>query len=322
MKRREFMGAMAASAAATFHQTLWPRTAAAIDTPASTARLPRRPLGKSGLTLPVIGFSGLVARDNSPEAVDRAVHESLEMGIDFFDTAASYGDSEPMLAPVLKPLREKIILATKTRERSREGAEAEFNRSCEILGTDHFDMFLVHGIQHLDRDVDPAFAEGGAMSFLLEKKKAEQIRLLGFSAHSTEAALAAMDRYDFDFFYFPISYVPWMKADFGPAVLAKAEEKGIPCIALKALARQRWPEGTPREQRCAKCWYQPIEEPDEASLALRWSLSQNVVSILPPGDEALYRKALALRDCLDPITAEETARLEAMTEDTNPLFPR
>lgn len=318
MKRREFMGAMAASAAVAIRYSVWPSSVSAID----GAALPRRPLGKSGLSLPVIGFSGLVARDNTPLAVDHAVHESLEMGIDFFDTAASYGDSEPMLAPVLKPLRDKIILATKTRERSREGAEAEFNRSCEILGTDHFDMFLVHGIQHVDRDVDAAFAEDGAMSFLLEKKKAGQIRLLGFSSHSTESALAAMDRYDFDFFYFPISYVPWIKADFGPAVLAKAEENGIPCIALKALARQRWPEGTPREERCAKCWYQPIEEAEEASLALRWSLSQNVVSILPPGDEDLYRKALALRGNLSPITPEETARLEAMAGDMDPLFPR
>jgi len=318
MKRRTFIGALAASAA-------WMAggmTGTAGERAGATNVLPRRPLGRTGLTLPVIGFSGLVGRDNTPEAVDRVVGESLDMGIDFFDTAASYGDSEVMLAPVLRHRRKDIILATKTRLRTREGAEAEFRKSCEILGTDYFDMYLFHGIQHLDRDVDPAFAAGGAMEFFIEKKKSGQIRFLGFSAHSTEAALAAMDRYDYDFFYFPVSYVSYFAGNFGPTVLAKAREKGVPFLSLKAMARQRWPESVPREERCAKCWYQPIEDPEEGSLALRWALSQHVVSVLPPGDEDLYRKTLALSDNLAPITPEETERLKAMAANMNPLFPR
>lgn len=318
MKRREFMSSVAASAAWMLTSKAW-QPAHAVTT---SAILPRRPLGTTGITLPIFGFSGLVARDNSPGGVDRAVAESLELGIDYFDTAASYGNSETMLAPVLKPRRNDVILATKTRERTRDGAAEEFRRSCEILGTDYFDMFLVHGIQDVAKDVDAAFAPGGAMEFLLDKKKEGSIRLLGFSSHSTESALAAMDRYDFDFFYFPVNYVSYYKGNFGPEVLATAKQKGIPCVALKALARQHWPESVPKESRCKKCWYQPIDDPHEASLALRWSLSQGVVSILPPGNEELYDRALALRDNLDPITPEETAALQAMANDQTPLFPR
>lgn len=316
MRRREFIGTLAASTAWLASGAAWSSTAAALST------LPKRPLGKTGVDLSVIGFGGLVARDNTPEATERAVAESIEMGINFFDTAASYGDSEVMLAPVLKSRRNEIILATKTRERTREGAAAEFARSCEILGTPYFDMFLVHGIQHVDTDVEPAFAAGGAMEFLLEKKKSGEIRLLGFSAHSTEAALRAMDLYDFDFFYFPVNYSAYFKGDFGPAVLARAAEQELPCVALKALARQKWPEGTPREARCPKCWYQPIEDPEEASLALRWALSQDVVSILPPGDADLYRRALELRGDLRPITPAETDHLRMLARDQAPLFPR
>ena len=316
MKRREFIGSLAGSAAAVATGSAWPETSSSLKA------LPRRPLGKTGITLPVIGFSGIVARDNTPEGVDRIVGKSLDMGIDFYDIAASYGNSEEMLAPALKPRRGDIILATKTRERTREAAEAEFNRSCEILGTDYFDMYLVHGIQHVDRDVDAAFAEGGVMEFVLEKQREGRIRFLGFSSHSTESALAALDRHDFDFFYFPISYVSYMKGDFGPAVLAKAAEREVPCISLKAMARQRWPEGTPRGEQCAKCWYQPIEDDEEASLAVRWALSQPVASILPPGEERLYRKALELSSNLSPITPEETQILAALAEDMSPLFPR
>lgn len=321
MNRREFIAKAAISAAWLATGATWPRSSAALET-AGARTLPKRSLGKSGVELSVIGFSGIVARDNTPEAVERAVRDSLDAGVNYFDVAASYGNSETMLAPALKPFRKDIVLATKTRERSREGAQRELAQSCEILGTDYFDMYLVHGIQHVDKDVDPAFAAGGAMEFLLERKKAGQIRLLGFSAHSNEAALAAMDRHDFDFFYYPVSYAPWMKADFGPSVLAHAQEKGIPCVALKALARQKWPEGTPPEARQGKRWYQPVESREEASLAVRWALSQPIVSILPPGDEQLYRAALSLRDNLDPISRNESEFLAKLTSDMSPLFPR
>ena len=314
MKRREFMSRLALSAAVLGGTAAWPEDHAGM--------LPKRALGKTGLSLSVIGFSGLVARDSTPDAVDRIVGESLDRGVNFFDAAASYGNTETMLAPVLRARRKDILLASKTRERTRAGAEADFDRSRERYGTDGFDLYLVHGIQKVDKDVDAAFAAGGAMEFLLEKQREGAIRCLGFSAHSTEAALAALERHPFDFFYFPVSYVPYLKADFGPAVLAKAAEKGVPCISLKSMARQRWPEDAPKEGRCAKCWYQPIEDDDEASLAIRWALSQSVVSILPPGEEHYYRKALELSGKLSPVTPEETRRLEELAAGMIPLFPR
>jgi len=318
MKRREFVGAMAASATWLASGQAWP----AIPEHVLTGPLPKRALGKTGLDLSVIGFGGIVARDNSPPEIDRVVGESVDLGINFFDTAASYGNSEEMMAPVIKARRKDIILATKTRQRTRAGAEEEFARSCELLGTDYFDMFLVHAIQHVDQDVEAAFAPGGAMEFLLERKQAGQIRHLGFSSHSTESAVLAMDLYDFDFFYFPVSYVAYYEGNFGPEVLAKAREKQVPCVALKALARQFWPDDVPQEERCHRCWYQPIDDPAEGSLALRWALSQGVVSILPPGHPDFYAQALTLRHDLRPITPEETAQLQAMAKGKRPMFPR
>jgi predicted aldo/keto reductase-like oxidoreductase len=316
MKRRTFLKHLTVAAASVATRGAWPVPAL------PSASIPKRALGKTGIQLPVIGFSGLVARDNTPEAVDRAVGESLDLGINYFDMAASYGNAEAMLSPVLRPRRKDIILSTKTRERTREGAQAQFRQSCELLGTDYFDLYLVHGIQRVDKDVEPAFATGGAMEFCLDAKKSGQIRLLGFSAHSTEAALLAMERYTFDFFYFPVSYAPWYKSNFGVEVLAKARERGIPCIALKALARQHWPQDVPKETRCDKCWYQPIDDPAEAALAVRWAFSQDVVSILPPGNEQRYRAALGLAANLAPPTPAEAEHLKSLAATMTPLFPR
>jgi hypothetical protein len=131
-----------------------------------------------------------------------------------------------------------------------------------------------------------------------------------------------MNRWDFDFFYFPVSYVTHYKSGFGPAALDAAEATGTPCISLKAMARQRWPKTVPRADRCSGCWYQPIDDPEEGSLALRWALSRPVTAVLPPAPEDYYVRTLALSGNLAPITDEESRRLKAMAQDKLPLFPR
>ncbi|MFA7693173.1 MAG: aldo/keto reductase [Candidatus Hydrogenedentes bacterium] len=316
MKRRSFINTVAGSAAILLSSSC------SRSRPATTT-LAQRPLGKTGLKLSTIGFSGLVARNRDPESVERVVHESLEQGVNFFDGAASYGNTEEKLAPVLRPLRDKIILSSKTRERAAEEAEKDFAQSCSIYHTDYFDLYLIHGIQDVEKDVNAAFNPGGVMDWALKKKEQGDIRFLGFSAHSTEAALAAMERYTFDFFYFPVSYVPALKAGFGPNVLQYAHEKELPCIALKAMARQKWSEENPQPAEHPGRWYEPIEEAGEARLALRWTFSQQgVVSMLPPGEEGCYRLALSLAHDLPPITPQETKTLERMAEPMHPLFPR
>src|SRR5207253_6320252 len=125
------------------------------------------------------------------------------------------------------------------------------------------------------------------------------IRYSGFSAHSAEAALAAMDRFDFDSILFPTNYVNYFQANFGPQVVARAEQKGIGRLALKALARTPWAEGQARS--FAKTWYEPITDPREAELALRFTLSQPITAAIPPGEEPLFRRALDIADRYRPL---------------------
>ena len=68
-------------------------------------------------------------------------------------------------------------------------------------------------------------------------KKAGKIRFIGFSAHSVEAALALMGRFEFDTILFPINFATWHAGNFGPQVLAKAQEKKMGILALKAMAK-------------------------------------------------------------------------------------
>ena len=282
--------------------------------------LPRRPYGKAGIQLSIIGFGGIVVGGAEPAHAARVVAEAFERGINYFDVAPSYGDAEEKLGPALAPYRKKVFLACKTGKRDAEGARAELEQSFRRLRTDYFDLYQLHAITDVDKDVDAAFAKGGVMELLIERKKAGQIRHLGFSAHSAPAALAAMARFDFDSILFPVNFTNWFAGGFGPQIMDKAQSKNVSRLALKMLARQQWPKDDPHRQDYRKAWYQPLTDPREQELALRFTLSQPITAAIPPGEESLWRQALDLATAFRPITPAETAELKSLATKLNPIF--
>ena len=283
-------------------------------------QIPKRPYGNTGVKLSVIGFGGIVVMNAEQSVANEVVAGAVERGVNYFDVAPSYGDAELKLGPALEPYRKDVFLACKTTERTKEGARVEFKQSLKNMRTDHFDLYQLHAITDVKDDVDVAFAKGGAMEVALEAKKNGQIRYLGFSAHSHEAALAAIDRYDFDSILFPINFATFYKGKFGPAVIERAKEKSMAILALKSMARQRWPESDPLKEKYSKCWYQPVIDPDDVRLALSFTLSQPITALIPPGEEELFKLALDTVADYKPLTAEENEKLIAMASGLNPIF--
>jgi len=165
-----------------------------------------------------------------------------------------------------------------------------------------------------------AFAKGGAMEAFLEAKKQGRIRYVGFSAHSEEAALAAMERYDFDSILFPVNFATFYKGSFGPRVMEVAKSKGVARLALKAMAKQQWPKDDPMREQYSKCWYQPLTNRDETKLALYFTLSQPITAVIPPGEESLFRVAMELAMGLRPVSQQEKQTLQQMAQSLNPVF--
>lgn len=286
-------------------------------------RLARRAYGKTGIQLSIIGFPGFAMRDMTAgrqEHVNRLVAESIERGVNYFDVAASYGNAEAVVGPALGPYRKNVFLSSKTGKRTAEGAAAELKRSFELLKTDYLDLYNLHHISDVTKDVDAAFGKGGAMEVLLQARKEGRVRHLGFSAHSAEAALAAMDRYDFDSAIFPINFACMIKGKFGPQIIERCKQKGVAMLALKAMARQQWQKNDPKRSTFPICWYEPLTQVHEAELGLRYSLSQPIVAALPPSNERMYRLAMALGMDFEPITPEQTQSLESIAKDLNPVF--
>ena len=279
--------------------------------------VPRRALGRTGLDLPIIGFPGLVVAGMEQEQADRTVARAYERGIDYFDVAPTYRDAEDRLGPALAPYRRKSFLACKTTQRLAAGAEDELDASLRKLRTDHFDLYQLHAIRTAD-DIEQAFGPGGAMEAFVKARDAGKVRFLGFSAHSVEAALAAMARFAFDTTLFPVNYVAWWRGDFGPQVVAEAQRQGMGILTLKALCRQRWPEGAERHHE--PCWYEPVVDPEEARLALSFSLSQNATAAIPPANEELFWLAADLAGQVGPLAGEEEARLRELAAGFRPIF--
>jgi len=238
--------------------------------------------------------------------------------------APTYGNAQERLGPALKPYRNKCFLACKTTKRDAKGAQVELEGSLRLLQTDHFDLYQLHAIT-AQEDVEQVFAKGGAMETFLKAKDQSKVRHIGFSAHSEVAAHAAMDRYDFDSILFPLSFPIWIKEGFGPSIHKRATEANRGILALKAMAHQKWPQGTsPGERRWNKTWYEPFDEIDMISLGLRFTSNLPAHAMIPPGHWALFKKAVELAQsrALTPLNNNEQEMIRAIAMDSEPIFKK
>jgi aryl-alcohol dehydrogenase-like predicted oxidoreductase len=258
-----------------------------------------------------------VVKDATTEQAAERVRAAIDAGVNYFDVAPSYGNAEDMLGPALEPYRKRVFLACKTQGRTKEAASAELESSLRKMRTDHFDLYQHHAVTK-KADVETILGPGGAMEAFEAAKKAGKVRFCGFSAHSAEAALALMDGYAFDSILFPVNFAVWHAGGFGPQVLAKAKEKGVGILCLKAMAKGPWPQGAARTH--PKCWYEPLASPEDASMGLRFTLSHPVTAAIPPGDENLFALALRLAAKFEPLSSAEVEAIKAKGLAQAPLF--
>jgi aryl-alcohol dehydrogenase-like predicted oxidoreductase len=313
MQRRDFLKGTSSAALL----GLFPASLAGLERSGAAGQLERRPLGRTGERLSIVGFGGIVVKDaTTKEAADRVAH-AIDRGVNYFDVAPSYGNAEQMLGPALEPYRKQVFLACKTQKRDRAGATAELEQSLAHMRTDHFDLYQLHAVTTTE-DVERIFAADGALEAFVAARKAGKTRFLGFSAHSVPAARALMERFAFDTILFPINFATWHAGNFGPQVLEAARGRQMGILALKAMARRPLPEGAPKTY--PKCWYEPLADAAAAREGLRFTLSHPVTAAIPPGDENLFRMALDLAAAFEPLSAAEADAIKRKGLETTPLF--
>lgn len=317
MKRRDVLktGVAALAASVSGKAVL----ASSLFKQANLPQLPKRKYAE-GVDLSVIGFGGIVVVGMEQKAANLTVANSIEAGVNYFDVAPTYadGEAEEKLGKAIQPYKKDIFLACKTTERSAAGAQKELEISLKRIGVDHFDLYQFHAIKEMD-DVEQILGPKGAAETFLKAKKDGKIRFIGFSAHSEEAAIALLDRFEINSALFPINFVCFAQGNFGPGILQKAKEKGAARLALKSLAYTV--RDKDKENKYPKCWYEPVGNKTVAEKALRFTLSQDITAAIPPGDETLYQLAVDIARRLTIMDAKEQKELLASTEGLEPLFP-
>lgn len=319
MKRRSFLKTVGGAAGA---------GALAVGAPQSDlqakgegqAGLPRRVLGRTGKEVSVVGFPGLALNRLGQDECTAGLHKAFERGVNYFDVAPAYGQSEIKMGIGLRGLdRSRYFLSCKTKMRDKEGAREELERSLDRLKTSYFDLYQLHCLKRPE-EVEQALGKGGAIETLMKAKEEGKVRHLGFSAHTTKAALAAMEGFRFDTVMFPINFVQCYTIGFGKPVVELAAKQGAAVIAIKTLSRGVWPKGM---ERTRKWWYRCTETDKEVSLALRFTLSQpNVVSAIPPSFLDLLDKAIDADECCRPIDDAETKELQKLAQSCESVFKR
>jgi len=207
----------------------------------AAGQLPRRKLGKTGLEVTVLGLGGgrVGSLDSGEQAAD-VIHRCLDLGINYFDTAAAgaYGLSQMRYGLALKDHRDKIIYGTKTRHRTFEHSQLDLNQSLSLLKTDHIDLYQIHNVMS-DEDIKQIFAPRGLMEMIEKAKKEGKIRFVGCTGHTDPGVMnRILERYNFDTVLVPLSVTDGAAAtekSFEKTTLPLARKQGIGVIAMKTL---------------------------------------------------------------------------------------
>ncbi|MEE9225649.1 MAG: aldo/keto reductase [Bacteroidota bacterium] len=201
----------------------------------------RRRLGSTGLEVSILGLGtatiGLSGMSRSE--AERILNRALDAGINYIDTASSYGDAEEKIGRVMKSRRQEVVLATKSLEREKSAAAREIRRSLRRLQTEYVDLLQIHAVNYT-RTLDRVLREDGSVAAALEAKEQGLVRHIGISGHRRPAVIAsALERYPFATALIPLSAADKSFHDFEQGVFSIARSKNVGVIGMKVLVDGR-----------------------------------------------------------------------------------
>jgi aryl-alcohol dehydrogenase-like predicted oxidoreductase len=251
-----------------------------------------RRLGRVGSENSVLIFGGAALAESTEEAGDRAIQQALDAGVDHFDTAADYGDSELHYGRWMPEIRDRIFLSTKTGLREKDAAKRQIQDSLERLRVDNVDLLQLHAVGDFE-DLDRATGPGGSLEAAVEAKEEGLVGAIGITGHGNEAPathLEALRRYPFETVLTPWNYIlstdEGYRADY-EALVEEIRRQDTGLMIIKAISRRNWPEGGANGQRYTT-WYEPFDQQEYIDAAVSWVLShEEVTGLAMAGDVTL-----------------------------------
>jgi len=206
----------------------------------SSAEIEKRELGKTGLKVTILGLgcAQIGALRNFKLAVE-IIETAIDLGINYIDTASTYGDAEEKVGEVMKSRRNEVVLATKTLQRDKESSWREINTSIERLKTDYVDILQIHSVNTM-AELDKITSKNGSLYSVIKAKEQGLCKHIGITGHTRpEVIKEALNRFDFETVLVPLSSVDKLLNDFGDVIFPVAKKKNVGVIAMKVLSDGR-----------------------------------------------------------------------------------
>lgn len=201
--------------------------------------LPKRPLGKTGEQVTLLGLGGegvLRSFDRDQEAVS-LIHRAIDLGITYFESARAYAGSESYYGIALRERRKDIFLASKSHERTGDGALIHLERTLSNMKTNFLDLWMIHDVR-TPKDLDQIFGANGAIKAFESARRNKLVRFIGISGHRNPTILSrAIDLFPFDAVLMPVNPAEPHYWSFIDEVLPKAQKKGMGILGMKTLSR-------------------------------------------------------------------------------------
>jgi aryl-alcohol dehydrogenase-like predicted oxidoreductase len=283
--------------------------------------------GKTGHQSSRILFGAAALGGMRQQKADSVLQMVMDAGINHIDVAASYGDAELRLAPFLQDHREKFFLATKTGDRTYDGAKASIEASLERMQVEQIDVIQFHNLSK-DDEWNTAMGPGGALQAAVEAREQGLVRFIGVTGHGTRIAemhLKSLTAFDFASVLLPYSFTSMQDDQYAAEfeeLYSLCREKGVAVQTIKSIARRRWQED---DESPRFSWYEPIREYDALRRAIHWVLRRPGIFLNSSSDATLLPLIIRAAEEFDADNVgdlESNVAADVSAQKLEPLFER
>ena len=281
----------------------------------------KQPFGRTGHDSTRTVFGAASLSEVTQAQADKTFDLLQSYGINHIDTAASYGDSELRIAPWLKQHRDDFFLATKTGERTYQGAKDQLHRSLERLGVDSVDMIQLHNLAQED-EWQTVFGPEGALEAVTEARDEGLVRFIGVTGHGLGIAAMharSLKQFDFDAVLLPYSYILMQNEQYAQdfeALMKLCRARNTAVQTIKSVTRRPW--GDHAQTRAT--WYEPLETQDSVDKMVHWTMGRDNVFLCTVGDVNVLPKMLDAASRFETRPTDEELEAVIQEREMAPLF--
>jgi aryl-alcohol dehydrogenase-like predicted oxidoreductase len=198
-----------------------------------------RHLGRTGIDVTILGLGGegVLRTFGMEKEAYQVINRAIDLGVNYFESARAYSDSESYYGRSLRERRKDIFLTSKSHARDRRGALGHLQETLRNMKTDYLDLWQVHDVRTND-EVDEIFGKGGAIEAFIHAREEGLARFIGVTGHHDPLIIKkCIELFDFDTVLLPVNPAEPSYKSFLDSVIPLAKEKQMGIIGMKVYFR-------------------------------------------------------------------------------------